>query len=104
MNGGGNNVGTATQAGGYAFGQGGNHSGDGGGGGGGYYGGYAASGDFGGGGGSSFVSGLAGCNAVNSAGALTGQPKHFSGLVFRNARTVAGGGSAGAGSITVVAK
>ncbi|MDD3048645.1 MAG: glycine-rich protein [Bacilli bacterium] len=63
----------------------------GGGGGGGYYGGggnVSATNDYqamsGGGGGSSFMSGYTGCNAINSSGVHTGQPNHFSGLVFTN--------------------
>lgn len=51
--------------------------------GGGYYGGGSAYG-VGSGGGSSFISGHPGCNAVNSSGVHTGQPNHFSGLVFTN--------------------
>lgn len=39
----------------------------------------------GGGGGSGFVSGLSGCNAVDASGRLTGQPNHYSGLIFKNA-------------------
>lgn len=70
------------------FGYGSNSDTCGAGGGGGYYGG-AASYTTGGGGGSSFVSGLAGCNAINSAGVHTGQPNHFSGLIFTNPATVA---------------
>ena len=60
------------------------------GGGSGYYGGgsqYTS----GGGGGSSFISGYAGCNAVNNAGTHTGQPVHFSGMTFT--KTVMQGGS-----------
>lgn len=62
-------------------------------GGGGYYGGGGASSDYsgwndlddsGGGGGSSFISGYSGCNAVNISGVHTGQPNHYSGLVFIN--------------------
>jgi len=52
------------------------------GGGGGYYGGgYNV---LSGGGGSSFISGHPGCDAVNSSVGHTGQPNHFSGLIFTN--------------------
>lgn len=54
-----------------------------GGGGSGYYGGgslYTS----GGGGGSSFISGYPGCDAMNESGVHTGQPNHYSGLVFQN--------------------
>lgn len=37
-----------------------------------------------GGSGSSFISGHSGCNAITSGGAHTGQPNHYSGLVFTN--------------------
>ena len=82
----------ASQTSGYAFGQGGEggRGGDnaigGGGGGGGYYG-AASNGRNAGGGGSGFVSGMAGCNAITGNGNLTptGQPNHYSGLIFRNA-------------------
>ncbi|MDR2197650.1 MAG: hypothetical protein LBO07_06790, partial [Coriobacteriales bacterium] len=70
-------------------------------GGGGYYGGGGAgtdgSGDDdrGGGGGSSFISGFIGCNAVISQtnGVLSGQPNHYSGLVFTNTQMAAGNAS-----------
>ena len=65
-----------------------------GGGGGGYYGGYggnhAANVDRGGGGGSSFISGHAGCNALNASGSHTGQPVHYSGLQFYDTNMQAG--------------
>jgi len=66
-------------------------------GGGGYYGGGGAMCDFprwndlddsGGGGGSSFISGYAGCNAVNISGVHTGQANHYSGLVFINSSMI----------------
>jgi hypothetical protein len=59
------------------------------GGGGGYYGG-SDSGHGGAGGGSSFISGYAGCNAINSSGTPTGQPNHYSGYVFTNSQMIAG--------------
>jgi uncharacterized protein (TIGR02145 family) len=78
-----------------SFGWGGNGAagcgGYGGGGGGGYYGGGgagvdgSADDDSGGGGGSGFVSGMSECNAVNVSGTHTGQPNHYSGLIFENA-------------------
>ena len=61
----------------------------GGGGGGGYYGGgstYTA----GGAGGSSFISGMAGANAVNASGVHTGSANHYSGKVFTNTLMRAG--------------
>ena len=64
------------------------------GGGGGYYGGGSGTHPgntwSGGGGGSSFVSGCSGCNAINSSGTHTGQPNHYSGMIFENS-TLAGG-------------
>lgn len=42
------------------------------------------------GGGSSFISGYAGCNAVDSNGNHTGKPYHYSGYVFTNAQMIAG--------------
>jgi hypothetical protein len=80
----------ATQTGGNAFGIGANKSGDGSGGGGGYYGSVASPGDNGAGGGSGFVSGHSGCNAINSSGGHTGQPNHYSGLVFTDTYMEAG--------------
>ncbi len=65
-----------------------NHTG--GGGGGGYYGGGGAVWHAQGGGGSSFISGLSGCNAVNSSGAHTGRATHYSGYSFINGVTTAG--------------
>uniref|UniRef100_UPI00203E205D glycine-rich protein n=1 Tax=Odoribacter lunatus TaxID=2941335 RepID=UPI00203E205D len=71
----------------------------GGGGGGGYYGGGAGtSGSYvvgSGAGGSSFISGHTGCNAIDVASTATniihtGQPKHYSGLVFINTSMTAG--------------
>lgn len=59
------------------------------GGGGGYYSG-GGSGHGGGGGGSSFISGYAGCNAINASGAHTGQPNHYSGYVFTDMQMIAG--------------
>lgn len=64
------------------------------GGGGGYYGG-GLSGHGGAGGGSSFISGLAGCNAISSSSTSnkiihTSQPNHYSGYVFSNPQTIAG--------------
>ena len=61
----------------------------GGGGGGGYYGGGGGGGGGGGsngagGGGSQFISGHTGSNAIDSLGAHTGQPDHYSGYVFKN--------------------
>lgn len=62
-----------------------NNYADGGAGGGGYYGGGKANGNgCAGGGGSGFVSGMAGCNAIGQNGVHTGQPNHYSGLIFRN--------------------
>ena len=55
------------------------------GGGGGYYGGRTGGANnhvSGGSGGSSFISGHTGCNAINTSGAHTGQPNHYSGLRF----------------------
>ncbi|MDD3048646.1 MAG: glycine-rich protein [Bacilli bacterium] len=60
------------------------------GGGGGYYGGGGFA-HGGGGGGSSFISGYTGCNAINSSGVHTGQPNHYSGLVFTNGVMLNGG-------------
>ena len=79
----------ASQTGGYSFGGASNVSGNYAcGGGGGYYGGKGAT--RGGGGGSSFISGYAGCNAIDSSGAHTGQPNHYSGKVFINGSMTAG--------------
>ena len=67
-----------------------------GGGGGGYYGGGAggatgsAGAGNGAGGGSSFISGFTGCNAIGAEGVHTGQPNHYSGLVFTNAQMIGG--------------
>jgi hypothetical protein len=44
----------------------------------------------GGGGGSSYISGYAGCNAVNSAGVHTGQPNHYSGYIFTDSQMISG--------------
>ncbi len=80
-----------------SFGQGGNANIDigGGAGGGGYYGGGSgARNDYnglsGGAGGSSFVSGFTGCNAVDTSGNHTGQPNHFSGLIFTGGQIISG--------------
>ena len=43
-----------------------------------------------GGGGSSFISGMEGCNAINSNGAHTGQSIHYSGLYFTECETKSG--------------
>jgi hypothetical protein len=43
-------------------------------------------------GGSSFISGHAGCDAINSSGVHTGQPNHFSGKVFTSTLMIDGGG------------
>ena len=72
-----------------AFGYGGNAEvNHGGGGGAGYYGGggsgYISSGVSSGAGGSSFISGHTGCNSIDSLGAHTSQPDHFSGYTFTN--------------------
>ncbi len=53
-----------------------------------------------GGGGSSFISGYSGCNAVNISGALTGQPNHYSGIVFTNA-SMQTGISSGNGKVKI---
>ena len=93
-----------TQTSGHSFGQGGNGSSKtfaafgaegNGGGGGGYYGGKAYTGtgknsDCTGAGGSSFISGHAGCNAINSSGSHTGQSIHYSGFYFTNTSMTAG--------------
>lgn len=67
-----------------------------GGGGGGYYGGgaggstgYGGAGQ-GGGGGSSFISGYAGCNAIDKDGNPTSQPNHYSGLIFHDKLMLSG--------------
>lgn len=62
------------------------------GGGGGYYGGGAGYGSFGAGGGSSFISGHAGCNAVESATSLkhTGRSVHYSGMKFTDTAMMTG--------------
>jgi len=83
----------AGQTSGYAFGQGesGGKGADGavggGGGGGGYYGAVSNGRNYGCGG-SGFVSGMAGCNAITGDGNLTptGQPNHYSGLIFQNSK------------------
>jgi prepilin-type N-terminal cleavage/methylation domain-containing protein len=67
-----------------------------GGGGAGYYGGSSGSGigDNGsGGGGSSFISGCAGCDAIDASGVHTGQSNHFSGKVFTNMQMIDGNSS-----------
>ncbi len=88
-----------TQTTGYAFGYGGvgyAYTSGGGGGGGGYYGGSVGNADcITGGGGSSFVSGCVGCNAVGADAISTnrmhtGQPNHYSGIVFDDIRMFAG--------------
>jgi hypothetical protein len=80
-----------------SFGRGGAGAGNNGaaGGGGGYYGGggggYTNEVDHGsGGGGSSFISGYTGCNAINSTGAHTGQPNHYSGYIFTDMQMIDG--------------
>ena len=65
-----------------------------GGGGGGYYGGANGFGT-GGGGGSSFISGYTGCNAIAETSTSsnivhTGQPNHYSGMIFTDAKMIAG--------------
>ena len=71
----------------------------GGGGGAGYYGGAGGANDApnwndnddtAGAGGSSFISGHTGCNAINSTGDHTGQPNHFSGMVFTETSMITG--------------
>jgi hypothetical protein len=47
---------------------------------------------------------MEGCNAVNESGAHTGQPNHFSGIIFQNPKMTQGGAAgkvAGAVKITV---
>lgn len=67
-----------------------------GGGGGGYYGGGAGGATQnggagqGGGGGSSFISGYQGVNAIYKDGSPSGQPNHYSGIVFRDALMLSG--------------
>lgn len=62
-----------------------------GGGGSGYYGGVGGTGKSRPGtGGSSFISGHAGCNAINASGSHTGQPVHYSGVQFYNTSMQAG--------------
>ena len=89
--------GGASQTAGYTFGvggAGGNNSrftSGPGGGGSGYYGGKGGQGDgVVGYGGSSFISGHAGCNAINASGSHTGQPVHYSGVQFYNTSMQAG--------------
>lgn len=60
-----------------------------GGGGSGYYGGASLY-TSGGGGGSSFISGYAGCDAVDENGKHTGQAVHYSGLVFTDMEMISG--------------
>ncbi len=71
-----------------------------GGGGGGYYGGKS---NGGGGGGSGFISGHLGCDAITSEtdGTHTGQPNHYSGLVFTNT-TMSAGVRNSYGSVVIV--
>lgn len=55
-----------------------------------------AAGYYGGGGnagGSSFISGYAGCNAIDTNGNHTGQPNHYSNLIFTNTLMLAGNSS-----------
>lgn len=62
-------------------------------GGGGYYGGgcgYDGDLSAGGGGGSSFISGYTGCNAIDATGTHTGQPNHYSNLIFTNSVMIDG--------------
>jgi hypothetical protein len=42
------------------------------------------------GGGSSCISGYTGCNAIDESGNPTGQPNHYSGLIFTNTVMTAG--------------
>ncbi|MDE5639725.1 MAG: hypothetical protein K2I47_08095, partial [Odoribacter sp.] len=77
----------------------------GGGGGGGFYGGEAYTGtevwsDAAGGGGSGFISGMAGCNAVNASGSHTGSPNHYSGYIFTDC-TMSNGVRNGAGLVRI---
>ena len=60
------------------------------GGGGGYYGGGGSAWHAGAGGGSSFISGYAGCNAVNEDGIHTGSSVHYSNYIFNNSEMIAG--------------
>lgn len=97
INGGGGGVAGGTQTSGASLGTGGTGGRDasgksgGGGGGGGYYGGYGAGTGAGpGGGGSGFVSGMAGCNAIDANGRHTGQANHYSGYIFREAKMLNG--------------
>jgi len=60
------------------------------GGGGGYYGGGGSAWHAGAGGGSSFISGYAGCNAVNEEGIHTGSSVHYSNYIFNNSEMVTG--------------
>ena len=83
-----------SQTGGGAFGAGGSGSGSG------YYGGYrggaqAANYVSSGSGGSSFISGHSGCNAITSITdrTHTGQPNHYSGMIFSNTVMTAGNAS-----------
>lgn len=94
INGGGKGFG-GSQTGGYRFGLGEDLVllTDCGGGGGGYYGGLTTSNNQGGaGGGSSFISGHAGCNAVNISGAHTGQANHYSNMIFTSTIMIDGSG------------
>lgn len=76
-----------------------------GGGGGGYYGGGGGSVWSGGSGGSGFVSGMPGCDAVDAAGVHTGQPVHYSGLIFKDpVLTTGGAGEIGNGKIVITVK
>jgi uncharacterized protein (UPF0333 family) len=62
-------------------------------GGGGYYGGYRGyDSNCGGSGGSSYISGFAGCNAINISGVHTGQSNHYSGNIFTNMDMIDGNG------------
>ena len=68
------------------------------GGGGGYYGGGGASNSAPGAGGSSFISGYTGCDAIAETSTSsnivhTGQSNHYSGMVFMNAKMIAGNAS-----------
>lgn len=107
-----NSTANATQTSGAAFGwaSAGGNGGSGytgaGGGGGGYYGGWGAPGSSGGGGGGAgFISGMTGCNAVDESGVHTGQPNHFSGMVFKNpAMTVGGAAGRTTGAIKITVK
>ena len=64
-------------------------------GGGGYYGGTSYQYAFAGSGGSSFISGYEGCDAVKNQSSIehTGQPNHYSGMIFTQSEMINGGSS-----------